>query len=328
MTTRLPISVLVPTKNSAATVEACIESILTVLPNDGSEVVVVDGSSTDGTPVRMRVLPVRLETIAPCFVAHSRNVAVRSARHSIVAFIDSDCTVDTGWYEAIQTTLSDDAIGIVGSRYAIRPRPTWVERAWDRAHRRAPEPVLADVAYVPGGNLAMRREVFDLIGGFDERIETGEDMDLCTRVRQSGYRVVDHSGMTCVHLGEPKTLAAVYRRNRWHGRGTRLRYADGRLAPILLSTIAFAGSVALAMGSAAVTASRGVSAITALIGLPLAVPVVYAARYARRPRTAHAIQLVAIYLAYFSGRARALPAVLGRVSRERAAGKQCEQCTR
>lgn len=321
MASLVPVSVIVPTRNSGATISACLRSILDVLPADGSEVVVVDGQSSDDTVRLVRDLAVTLVQVPPCFVAHSRNVGVARARHALVLFVDSDCTVDDGWYRAIQETLAAPDIGIVGSRYSLRPTPSWVERAWDRAHRRSPMPEVADVVYVPGGNLAMRREVFDLVGGFDERVETGEDMDLCTRVKASGHRVVDHVGMTCAHLGEPRTLAAVYRRNRWHGRGTRLRYSDGRLAPILLSTVVFAGTVVAAAWAMVLALFEGPSLLTPLVLSPTLMPAVYAARYARPPRLVHGAQLVAVYGAYFLGRARALPAVAGRIMRERAAGK-------
>lgn len=291
-----------------------------MLPPDASEVVVVDGGSTDDTQRLVRALPVTLVTVDPCFVARSRNVGVEHTHHPLVLFVDSDCTVDVGWFRAIQETFTNQTIGIVGSRYALRPMPSWVEAAWDRAHRRPPEPLIAHTVYVPGGNLAVRRDVFDFVGGFDERIETGEDTDLCARVRASGYSVVDHAQMGCVHLGEPSTLTAVYRRNRWHGRGTRLRYSDGRLAPILLSTLAFACSLGVGLTSIWLASVDGISPLTSLVLAPILVPAAYAVRYAKPPRLTHVAQLLAVYSAYFLGRACALPAVAKRVWREDLAG--------
>lgn len=317
MSSHRPISVVVPTRNSAATLESCLRSILSWLPEDGSHVVVVDGDSTD-TTVALTALPrVSVLRVGAGFVARSRNLGAARSGNPLLAFVDSDCTVGDGWYRAVQDTLNALDVGVVGGRYMLRPTPTWVEAAWDRAHRRLPGPILEDTVYVPGGNLAMRREVFDQIGGFDERVETGEDMDLCARVQQSGFRVVDHAGMTCVHLGEPHTLLAVYRRNCWHGRGARLRYSDGRLAPVLLSTIAFVASLVIALAATVSALASGPTAASAVAVSPVVVPVVYAWHYAKAPRLAHTVQLTLIYFAYFCGRGRALPTVLARILRDR-----------
>jgi hypothetical protein len=157
----------------------------------------------------------------------------------------------------------------------------------------------------------MRRAVFERIQGFDETIETGEDMDLCHRTTAAGYRVVQTSSMVSVHLGEPRTLGAVMRRNRWHGRGARFRYPSGRFSPVLAGTILFA---ALTLGSvlAAIDGLRTHRwVLLTLLVLPAVVPVVYAARYARSPRrVSHFARLVPIYAAYFIGRASVLPVVV------------------
>ena len=98
---------------------------------------------------------------------------------------------------------------------------------------------LAEVAYFPRESAA-RRDVFLAVDGFDESLETGEDPDLCARIAARGHRIVEARDVQCVHLGEPRTLGDVFRRERWHGRGARLRYGDGRLAPIMIGTTLFA----------------------------------------------------------------------------------------
>lgn len=312
-----PLSVVVATRNSAATIEACLEAILDTIPAPLREVFVVDNGSTDRTLELVRHLPVRLECIPPGFVSVSRNIAARRARHDIVAFVDSDCVVQPGWREAIHDVLADPTVGVAGSRYALRERPAWVEFAWDRAHRRTSGDERAEVRYLPGGNLAVRREQFLSLGGFDEALETGEDMDLCARYAASGLRIVDARSIRSVHLGEPQTLRGVFRRNRWHGRGARLRYADGRFAPITLSTIVFAiSTIAGVIGAA--WALLGRNPWWALAALaPLTVPGLYAARYAKPLRLQHFAQLLLVYCAYFLGRATALATVMRRAWQRR-----------
>jgi glycosyltransferase involved in cell wall biosynthesis len=309
----LPITIVIPARNSARTIDDCLRSVLEAAPADLREVIVVDNGSTDQTRDAVKRYPVRLEIIPPGFVSRSRNVGARLAKHPIVAFVDSDCAVENGWHSAICAALQNPAVGIVGLRHDAPRNGTWVQRAWDLAHSREPRPGDArDVVYVPAGNMAMRAAVFAAARGFDETLETGEDPDLCARVAATGLRVVEDSRMRCIHFGEPATLAAVFRRERWHGRGTRLRYGDGRLAPIMLTSTTFGATViACVIAAAAVTladASRWwlAASVAALLGIPA----VYAARYGRS--LAHKAALWPLYIAYFLGRASALGVVFKR----------------
>jgi hypothetical protein len=167
---------------------------------------------------------------------------------------------------------------------------------------------LRDASYVPGGNLALRRGVFELVGGFDESIETGEDPDLCRRVAVEGLRVVEASSMRSVHLGEPTSLRAVFRRHRWHGRGLRLHYADGHLVPVAIATAAFALTLlAVPTGVVLAALTREPSWLTMAL-TPLMVPFVYSCRHGKN--MGHTVLLWPIYQAYFIGRAVGLPAAI------------------
>ena len=259
---------------------------------------VVDNGSTDGTLDIVRRLPVRLEVIPGGFVSRSRNVGARAAAHPLLAFIDSDCVVRSGWGQAVRAVLADESIGVTGSRHVLRDHATWVERAWDRAHRRRSPAALVPTAYIPAGNLATRRDVFLAVDGFDESLETGEDPDLCARIAARGHRVVEARDVQCVHLGEPRTLGDVFRRERWHGRGARLRYGDGRLAPIMISSTLFAVCLAGAVAGVLLAPMIGSAWPLVLLAAPLAVPMIYAARYARgdvRARTAAAGHLCRLF---------------------------------
>ncbi len=301
------LSVVIPTRNVARTIEACLQSVCGAAPRERLEVIVVDNGSSDATLELAARFPVRVERIPGGFVSRSRNVGARLARHPFVAFVDSDCVVREEWLGATLAALGEPRVAVAGCRHELRDAATWVERAWDRAHRKPLGRGLRDVAYVPAGNLAARRDVFLEVNGFDETLETGEDPDLCARIAARGHRVVQAPGMRCVHLGEPRTLGDVFRRERWHGRGARLRYGDGRIAPITISTAIFIAAVAVAIAGVAAALAGRVWWPAAAAAAPLAVPAVYAAAYAKAPRVRHALPLLLVYVAYFAGRAAALP---------------------
>ena len=306
------LSVVIPSRNSGRTIDACLRSVLSDTPPDALDVIVVDNGSSDDTLEIVRRHPVRLEIVPPGFVSTSRNVGARLAKYPLVAFIDSDCSVRSGWRTAVVETLADETVGIIGRRHDPPDNGTWVQQAWDRAHARAHATrTMREVPYVPAGNMAARTAVFLGVDGFDDTLETGEDPDLCARVAAQGLRIVEVPEMRCIHFGEPATLGAVFRRERWHGRGTRLRYGDGRLAPIMLTTLAFGAAVILSViGALVALAGGGWWWLAGGLALLAGVPAIYAARYAKS--LAHAAPLLLIYVAYFFGRAAALGVVLKR----------------
>ena len=75
-----------------------------------------------------------------------------------------------------------------------------------------------EVLWLGSGNLAVKKDVFDDIGGFDVRLTACEDVDLCNRLRQAGHRIVADPAMRNVHYGDPKTLRALFYGELWRGR--------------------------------------------------------------------------------------------------------------
>ena len=75
-----------------------------------------------------------------------------------------------------------------------------------------------EVEWLGAGNVAIRRDVFEEVGGFDERLEACEDVQLCQKVRQAGYRIVAEPGMDNVHHGDPRALTDLFLGELWRGR--------------------------------------------------------------------------------------------------------------
>ena len=75
-----------------------------------------------------------------------------------------------------------------------------------------------DVEWLASGNMAMWRDTFMQVGGFDETLETCEDVDLSRRLRAGGMRVLHDPRLRSTHLGDPASLAEVFRGEPWRGR--------------------------------------------------------------------------------------------------------------
>jgi hypothetical protein len=113
------------------------------------------------------------------------------------------------------------------------------------------------VSWLGSGNLAIKRSVFDRIGGFDASLTACEDVDLCNRITQAGHRIVADPGLRSIHFGDPRTLKALFVGELWRGRdnlrvtfaGPRtFRHLQSALIPVALLFLLAAGAMALVMG--------------------------------------------------------------------------------
>lgn len=172
---RPTVTVVVPTRNSARTIEASLRSLRA--QSLRCRVVVVDNASNDRTVALATQLADAVLTAGPERSAQ-RNAGARAFPAEIVGFIDSDMVLTPGVVEeaATQIAAGADAVVVpevtVGSGY-------WVKvRAFERSLYVGNEDVEAARFF--------RWEAFDRAGGFDEHLTGPEDWDLSDAVRRSG----------------------------------------------------------------------------------------------------------------------------------------------
>jgi Glycosyl transferase family 2 len=210
------ISVIIPARNAGATLEACLGSIHEASAKTGPvELLVADNGSTDATAAIAKRLGATLLSVPGLRVSAVRNRAARTAQAPLLAFVDADHRVGPAWFEGVRTAFADASIVAAGAEYLAPDDATWVQRTYDRL--RLHRPGRQDVTWLPSGNLAIRADVFQRIGGFDESLETCEDVDLCRRLVTRGRLVADEA-LASVHYGDPRTLRAVYAGEVWRGR--------------------------------------------------------------------------------------------------------------
>jgi GT2 family glycosyltransferase len=131
------------------------------------------------------------------------------AAGDVLAFLDDDVNVDGEWLRVVRETMGNPDIALMGGR--VIPRweatvPEWMRGAPTR-HARLGAPLgLLDYPHdvvqlgartVLGANMAVRRSVFDTVGGFATHLGklrgtllSGEDHELCLRVQRAGFRAV------------------------------------------------------------------------------------------------------------------------------------------
>jgi glycosyltransferase involved in cell wall biosynthesis len=186
------VSVVIPARDAAATLGACLRGLASQsLPSGQYEVIVViDRDSRDGSGRVARDAGVTVLISDGSGAAAARNAGITAARGPWVAFTDADCIPSRTWLRALLNTVdeSGDAIilGAAGRTLGYRSTSA-AARFVDLSGGLHADRYLAHDRYpwAPTGNLMYRREALVTVGGFDERFRTYEGCDLHTRLRRS-----------------------------------------------------------------------------------------------------------------------------------------------
>lgn len=306
------VCIVVPVRNDAKRLGTCLNSIRSYAPN--VEVYVIDNGSTDGSGEMAEELGASVMRCPELRVGALRNRGCKRSSSEFIAFVDSDHEVTSDWLEqGLEILLQDESIVAAGSHYLAPPDGTWVQTTW--AIHRLRGPKRSDVDWLGAGNLFVRRDAFEKVGGFREDLIAAEDVDLCHRLRQLGGRIVCDKRIRNIHHGEPKTLTAFLRKEYWRGssgvkawisQGFPLRDLPSLLWPLwhLVGGVAFA---TLAI-TAIVSMERTWATLAAISLFAWVLPsVVLAVRTCLLEKRTTSIPVLAVlYFAYGLARAAAL----------------------
>jgi len=213
-TTSPRVSFVIPVKDDAARLARCLASI--ARNHAQAEIIVADNGSRDRSPQVAEEAGARVLPLPGLRVSELRNRAAATATGDILAFVDADHEIAQAWVPAAIDALAPERAGAAGALYTSPPDGTWVQRLYGALRGRTVGQ--HDVPWLGSGNLAVRRSVFERVKGFDESLEACEDVDFCQRVRAAGFRIIGDERLESVHVGDPPTLAALFRAERWRGR--------------------------------------------------------------------------------------------------------------
>jgi glycosyltransferase involved in cell wall biosynthesis len=211
-------SFIIPAKNEATYIGAVIDSIReNMCSNCEYEIILIDNGSIDDTITIAANRGVKTLLYLSITISAVRNQGVLYSSGGILVFLDADVLLTPAWGKEISNVIENlrrFPMTVTGSTCGISEQPGWLERSWfDPALRgKAPN-------YINSGHLIVSRILFDEVGGFNERLETGEDVDFCERAKSCGARIALNPILSVTHMGFPKTLSAFFRREKWHARG-------------------------------------------------------------------------------------------------------------
>ena len=206
---------------------------------DGVEVVIVD----DGSQPPLQEATVRLETNGGPSAA--RNAGIHVVNTEFVAFVDADVDVgpNADWLRSLLPHFDDPNVAAVAPRVRCSSTCDVIGRhesargALDLGALPASVTPGTRVSYVPSAALVCRTADIKAIGGFDEELRTGEDVDLIWRLHANG-KTIRYDPSVIVHH-EPRTSFSRWWQQRvGYGRSSGAlaeRHGNNQLSPLVSS---------------------------------------------------------------------------------------------
>ncbi|HTY91680.1 MAG TPA: glycosyltransferase [Methanocella sp.] len=183
----MDISIIIPTYNEEKYIGTCLKSLECQEYPGNYEVIVSDGSSTDNTVAIAQEHADRVIVDCKDTIAYGRQVGTHAARYSVLAFTDADTYIPPDWLGKLASSLGDRrVVGVHGKllpldgnrfendfcNYVLPPYSQFM--------------VDINKPSVPGSNFAVRKKAFNKVKGFNTKLVTAEDVDLCNRIKRLG----------------------------------------------------------------------------------------------------------------------------------------------
>jgi glycosyltransferase involved in cell wall biosynthesis len=204
------VSVVIISRNEGEELAATVSNIRQTLPESRRELIVVDDGSTDGSTAFLEgAADVRVVCSDRLGVANARNFGASHATGDVVLFADAHVRAADGWHEPLVEALCDPAVGAVAPGIFSLTEPKQrgfgldligaeLHARWRRRQGSTPYAV----PVLPGAFLAMRRETFVKVGGFDPGLRQlgGNDNELSCRLWLLGYQLMVVPDVLVGHL--------------------------------------------------------------------------------------------------------------------------------
>jgi GT2 family glycosyltransferase len=205
------LSLVIPVHNGAATLGACLDSV--VRSGFAGQVLVVDdGSGDDSVTIAERYPFALIRLTCNVGASEARNVGARAATGEILFFLDCDIKMQPDTIQRIRALFGGEPTltALFGSYQKNTEPKNFASVYKNLLHHYTHQISSPDAATFCSGYGAIRREVFLELGGFDPAQRALEDIEFGYRLHRAGYRVRLVKDLQFTHL-KTYSLASLVR---------------------------------------------------------------------------------------------------------------------
>lgn len=205
MASELFVSIIIPAYNAAKHIDRCLTAIKASSYPSYEIIVVDDGSTDDSIHIARKMGATVFQMPHQSGPAAARNLGAEKAKGNILFFVDADVLIQR---ETVARVASDfqqnpDIVAVFGSYDDSPAESNFLSQYKNLFHHFVHQQASAEAMTFWAGCGAIRRELFQKIGGFDQeryRRPEIEDIELGYRMRRMGYRILLDKDLQVKHL--------------------------------------------------------------------------------------------------------------------------------
>ncbi len=196
----MDITLVICTRDRARRLADTLPHLARLHAGDSCEIIFVDNGSSDTTRevlsafVGSSGMNARVVEEPTVGLSVARNTGWRQAAGDVIAFTDDDCYPSPDYVEQLRVCFGEADLSYLGGRVLLFDRNDFpITIKVSEVREELPPRSFLPAGVVHGANLAVRRDVLEIVGGFDERLgigsrlESAEDIDLVARASAAGF---------------------------------------------------------------------------------------------------------------------------------------------
>lgn len=261
------VSVLIPARNEAANIEACLQSVLAQnYPSSLFEVIVLDDHSTDQTPEIVQSFAannVHLITLAEhlttdetqSFKKKALDIGVQKASGQLIVTTDADCVVQKNWLQLLVSFYEQKGYRFIAAPVNFHQEKNALERfqSLDFLGMMGISGAGVQSSWMRmcnGANLAYEKSLFQEVNGFEgiNDLASGDDMLLMQKVAQrdpSAVGYLKNPSVTTFTIAKPTLSSFIQQRLRWATKSSS--YPERWMTVALAAVFLFCTNIFLSM---------------------------------------------------------------------------------
>jgi glycosyltransferase involved in cell wall biosynthesis len=238
------LSLIICTKNRAAQLKVCLESVSKIQAKIPWQLVIVNNNSSDNTDsiieafIKESSIPVRSLMEREPGSSAAKNRGWQATDSEYLAFIDDDCYPAENFIDSVLDTFKENpSAGFIGGQVLLFDKtdlPITIQ-TWNKPIEFSPRSVIA-TGVIHGANFAFRRTALIAAKGFDVRFGAGrkyfcEDVDVMAEVLRLGWRGTYNPSVVVFHHHQRKLQTDADKLMRGYDKGRGAFYAKRLLKP-------------------------------------------------------------------------------------------------